>query len=40
MRNKRHQVRNIRGDKKYFRKTAMKSKVINRGTVKRGGIHL
>lgn len=40
MKNKRHGVRNIHGDKKYFRKTAMKSKKINRGSVKRGGIHL
>lgn len=40
MKSKRHAVRNVRGDKTYFRKTAMKSKTINRGNVKRGGYHL
>lgn len=37
---KRSRIKNVRADKRYFRKTAMKSKVINRGFVKRGGIHL
>lgn len=40
MRNIRHQVRNVKGDKRYFRKTSMRSKRINRMSVKRGGIHL
>lgn len=36
----RHRVKSVRGDKKAFKITSAKTKLINKHYVKRGGIHL